>query len=427
MIRRIAVTIGLILLWALTVIAVVLAEATWFPEPDIERGSLASIEDHLVRELSDAVESERLGSASLVLVQNGRIAAKHGFGVADTETRAPVLADKTLYQTASVSKAVTAWGVMKLVEEGKIGLDEPVMRYLTRWRFPGSEEHRDKVTVRHLLTHTAGIDEGSGLRGFLPGETMQTLEETLTSTEGSAAGEPYPVRVVREPGSGMDYGNANYAILQLLIEDVTYQPFSDYMRLTVLRPLGMAKSGFGMGTLAAKGREPDLAPNFDRRLNVQPRRRYPATAAVALYATAEDLANFARAFSGDNPVLEEATVKLMLIPQAGTAGSWGLGQTLYVDNDSGGHVVAHDGGAYPAWGAMVRTNPATGNGFVLLVSGGTGAVNRLSHDWVYWETGKTTAAGRRQLVYDRLKSPGAALIIIGAALILVWRLWGSWK
>src|SRR5688572_12901000 len=285
-IRRIAVTIGLILLWALIVLAVAAAEANWFPEPDIERGKLSSIENHLVRELSDAAENERLGSASLVLVQNGRIAAKHGFGVADTETRAPVLADRTLYQTASVSKAVTAWGVMKLVEEGKIALDDPVMRYLTRWRFPGSGEHRGKVTTRHLLTHTAGIDEGTGLRGFLPGETMQTLEEALSSTDSSTAGEPYPVRVVREPGNSMDYGNANYAILQLLIEEVTHQQFSDYMRESVLHPLGMANSGFGMDVLAAEGRERDLAPNFDGRLNVQPRRQYPATAAVALYATA---------------------------------------------------------------------------------------------------------------------------------------------
>jgi CubicO group peptidase (beta-lactamase class C family) len=411
----------LILLWALAVIAAVLAEASWFAHPAVARGDLASIENHLVQKLGDATADKKLGSAALVLIQGGRIAAEHGFGVANVETQAPVKPDRTLFQLASVSKAVTAWGVMKLVEEGKIGLDELVMRHLKRWRFPGSEAHRDKVTVRHLLSHTAGLDEGLGFGGFLQGEKIQTLEEALTSTEGSTAGAPRGVIVAREPGQGMAYGNGNYAVLQLLIEEVTQQPFADYMKAAVLRPLGMTKSSFDLDALASEGREQDLAPNFDSGLNHQPRRRYTATAAVALYATAEDMALFARAFAGENPVLRRETLKQMMMPQPGTAGSWGLGLTLFVENDAGGYVVGHDGGAYPAWGAMVRTNPATGDGFVLMVSGSRGAVNQLGHDWVYWETGKVTFEARRQLVYDRL-APASVAIILGAIALALWKL-----
>jgi CubicO group peptidase (beta-lactamase class C family) len=403
------------------VIAVVFAEAFWFAHPSVARGDSAAIENHLVQKLGDATANKKLGSAALVLVRGGKIAAEHGFGVANAETRAAVRADQTLFQLASVSKAVTAWGVMKLVEEGRLGLDEPVMRRLKRWRFPGSEAHRDKVTVRHLLSHTAGLDEGSGLGGFLPGEKIQTLEEALSSTEGSTADEPRAVTVAREPGTGMAYGNANYAILQLLIEEVTHRPFADYMEEAVLQPLGMTKSSFDFDALASEGREPDLAPNFDSGLNRQPRRRYTATAAVALYASARDLAQFARAFAGENPVLRQETLKQMMTPQPGTAGTWGLGLTLYVENDAGGYVVGHDGGAYPAWGAMVRTNPATGNGFVLLVSGSRGAVNQLGHDWVYWETGKVTFEARRQLVYDRLV-PASAAFIFGAIALALWKL-----
>ena len=426
-VRRVAATLGLVLLWALIVAAVIFAESMWFPEPNIERGDPAVIESYLVEKLSDAVSSGRLGSASLVLIHDGKITARHGFGIANTGTRSPVLPERTLYQTASVSKAVTAWGVMRLVEEGKIGLDEPVMRYLTRWRFPESDQRRDRVTVRHLLTHTAGLDEGSGLRGFSLDEPMQTLEEALSATQGSTAERPIPVTVAAEPGSRMAYGNANYAILQLMIEEVTQRPFADHMSEAVLRPLGMMNSEFGLDALKARGREVDLAPNFDAWLNEQPRRSYPASAAVALYATAEDLGQFARAFSGGNPVLSRETLELMMTPQGGTSATWGLGPTLYVENGNGGHVVGHDGGAFPAWGAMVRTNPATGNGFVLLVSGGRGAVNRLSHDWVYWETGKVTSEGRRQYMYDRFKWPGWALILAGAALVLLWQLRRSWK
>src|SRR5687768_1484876 len=135
MLRKILITIGLVLGWTLLVIAVVSAEAFQFARPAVERGNFSSIENHLVERLNGAIEDRTLGSATLALVRNGDIAATHGFGTSDGETRSPVRTDQTLYQMASVSKAVTAWGVMKLVQEAKVGLDEPVMRYLTRWRF----------------------------------------------------------------------------------------------------------------------------------------------------------------------------------------------------------------------------------------------------------------------------------------------------
>jgi CubicO group peptidase (beta-lactamase class C family) len=415
---------GWLLLWALVVIAVVFAEAVWFAHPAAPRGDLASIESHLVQKLGDATGNKKLGSAALVLLQGGEIAAEHGFGVANTETQAPVKTDQTLFLVASVSKAVTAWGIMKLVEEGKLSLDEPVMPRLKRWQFPGSEAHRDKVTVRHLLSHTAGLDDGLGYGGFSPGEAIQTLEESLALTKDSTVGEPRGVRVVREPGKAMAYSGGGYTVLQLLIEEVTQRPFADYMKEAVLQPLGMTQSSFDLDAIASEGRAQNLAPSFDAELKPHPHRRYTAKAAVSLYATPRDLARFVRAFAGENPVLGRETVKRMMTPQPGTAGTWGLGHTLYVENDAGGHVVGHSGGTYPAWGAMVRVNPATGNGMVLMVSGGRGALNQLVHDWVYWETGKVTFEARRQIVYDRLlKGSGLVAIILGAIVLVVWKLW----
>jgi CubicO group peptidase (beta-lactamase class C family) len=401
------ITAGSILLWTCTVVAAAAGEALWFAQPAVVRGDVRSVETHLVQALEGAAADGRVGSAALVLVHGGRVAARHGFGVS-ADTRSPVETNRTLYQMASVSKAVTAWGVMKLVEQGVLNLDAPVTRYLERWRFAGSDQQREKVTVRHLLSHTAGLDEGAGLRGFAPGERIQTLEETLSG-----------VTVATTPGTSLSYGNANYAVLQLLIEDVTKQSFATYMNGAVLRPLGMTTAIFSDDALVSEGRDRDLAPNFDAGLTLRPRRRYPASAAVALYATAEDMAHFVRAFTGANPVLAPETLRSMLAPQPGTSGAWGLGLTLFVENGTGGHVVGHDGGAYPAWGAMVRVNPATGNGLVLLVSGSRGAVNQLGHDWVYWETGQITAAARRQIVYRRLV-PATAAVVAGGALLGVW-------
>jgi hypothetical protein len=112
----------------------------------------------------------------------------------------------------------------------------------------------------------------------------------------------------------------------------------------------------------------------------------------------------------------------MLIPQPGTNGTWGLGQTLFVENDAGGHVVGHVGGTYPAWGAWMRVNPASGSGMVMMVSGGRAALNQLGHDWIYWETGKLTFEARRQVVQNRVV-PATAAIVFGAIAIMLVR----WK
>jgi CubicO group peptidase (beta-lactamase class C family) len=418
--RKLLVTTGLILLWTLAVIAAVLTEAIWFAAPAVQRGDVASIEQHLTQQLNEAATNHKLGTAALVLIQGGKIVAEHGVGVANAETQAPAKADQTLFIVGSVSKAITAWGVMKLVEEGKLGLDDPVMRHLKRWRFPGSEAHRDKVTVRHLLSHTAGIDDGFGFSGFAPGEPVQMLEESLTFPKDTNGGAPHGVTVARAPGTAMSYSSAGYTVLQLLIEDITQQSFAAYMQAAVLQPLRMTKSSFDLDAILAEGRASDLARNYDGDLQPQAHRRYTAQAAVSLRTTARDLAQFVVAYTRANPVLKPETLKLMMTPQPGTGGTWGLGQTLYVANDAGGFVGGHSGAAFPASGATLRVNPATGNGFVLLASGGRGATNQLPHDWLYWETGKVTNEARLQIAQNRAGA-AFAVMALGAVVLALWQ------
>lgn len=417
MLRKLLVITGWTLLWALVVVLAVLAEAIWFAQPAVTRGDVASIENHLVQKLQAAAAQRKLGSAALVLMQGGKIVAQHGFGVANVEMQAPVKTDQTLYLLASVSKAVTGWGVMKLVQDGKLGLDEPVMRHLKRWRFPGSETYRDKVTVRHLLSHTAGIDDGFGFSGFAPNEPVQTLEESLTFPKDTNSGEPHGVTVNREPGTAMSYSSAAYTVLQLLIEEVTGQSFAEYMKTAILQPLGMTRASFDLDAITAEGRAQDLAPNFDRDLKTHPHRRYTAMAAVSLRVTAHDMAQLLLAYTRANPVLKPETLKQMLTPQPGTSGSWGLSHTLYLDNDAGGYVVGHGGGAFPASGAVMLVNPATGDGFALLTTGGAGA---SPQDWIYWETGKLTFEARRQTAQNRIV-PALVAMLVGAVVIALWK------
>jgi CubicO group peptidase (beta-lactamase class C family) len=348
-------------LWIALVAAAVSIEARWFPLPEIPRGDHAAMEEYAVRTMRRAEWQGTFGSAGLVLIRGGKVVAEQYFG-AHREPK--------LYKTASVSKAVTSWGVLKLVQAGTLHLDEPVLSRLKRWRFPGSNpEWAAKVTIRHLLSHTAGFQADD-------------------------------LQLVTAPGTEFRYSNSTFYALQNLVEDVTGQPFHAYMRAEVLLPLGMSTA-----TYLFEDKD-NLATSFDSRLRPQPHRRDEMVAAVGLYASARDLAQFARAFHGP------------IQPQP-AAGSWGLGHNLFVRSREGGYITGHDGGSRPAWGASVRVNPFTGNGLVLVTSGGQNAMAGLPDTWVYWESGEVNPQARWDSVYRRM-IPASVLMICGV--FLIWRM-----
>jgi CubicO group peptidase (beta-lactamase class C family) len=415
--RKATLTTGLFLLWSFIVVGFFIAEEK-LKKPPVHRGSAASIEGYMAQRLRDAVTQRRLGCATMALVQNGKIVAEHGFGIANPETKAPAKTNQTLFLLSSLSKAVTAWGIMKLVQDGKLSLDEPVMQHLKRWRFPGSETYRDKVTARQLLCHTAGLADGYGHSGFLPGEKIQSIEESLNLPKDANTGTGHAAVIVTEPGTVMSYSSAGYAVLQLLIEEITGKPFQTYMREAILLPLGMKQSDYDVDAVIAAGRQLDLAPNYDLALQPNPHRRYTNMAGVSLRSTAHDLAQLVTAYHNENPVLTKETLQQMATPQPGTSQSWGLGHTLYTENNAGGYVIGHGGGAFPASGAEMRLNPATGDGMVLLATGTQGLISELSDAWTYWETGKK-AFDIRNIVHKRLVHALAA-IVLGATAIIIW-------
>lgn len=416
--RKLAITTGWIILWVAIVIAFFLAEEI-LSTPAVERGSRASIEKYVVQKFNKALSQKRLGSAAIAIVQNGKIASEHGFGVANSETNAAVKTNETLYLLSSLSKAVTAWGIMNLVEEKKIGLDEPILPHLKRWRLPGSETYRHKVTIRQLLSHTAGLQDGYGHSGFLPGQKVQSIEESLNMPNDANTGKPHAAIIVTEPGTVMSYSSAGYAVLQLLIEEITGKPFNDYMQQSVLRPLGMSKSTYSMDSIITQGRKDNLATNYDLDMKAHPHRTYSNMAGVSLRSTAHDLALLVMAYYNPNPVLTNESLKQFGMPQPGTSLTWGLGHTLYGENNSRGFVLGHGGGAFPASGAEMRVNPATGNGIVILASGTQGLITEVADTWTYWETGKKSF-DIRNVVRKRMLHAIAA-IIIGVLAIVLWR------
>lgn len=379
-------------------------------------------------EVAKQQSSKHPGNLALVVIDKGRVAGAHFMSIGQ-----PVDAD-TLFQMASVSKWVTAWGVLTLVEAGKIDLDAPVSRYLTRWQLPKTGFDNDQVTVRRLLSHTAGLTDGLGYCGFAPGQPLQPLPASLTAAADACPLTGGAVAVGAKPGE-WQYSGGGYSLLQLLIEDVSSRPFADYMEVAVLTPLGMRRSTFR----TRAGGAPNTAAFFDSDGSPAPDNAYTAAAAASLYASAADLVRFVNAHTQANDgapagrgVLSPETVALLKRPEAMLLGRphWGLGVRLYAPARTGGYVFGHDGGNAPAVNTALRIDPATGDAMIALSTGGNVLASRLASAWLRQrvevadlpERGFNPMAALALLWGERVWLGGGAMVICVTGAIALWRL-----
>ncbi len=374
-IRLIVVTLIAVCGWAVLVFAAL--DHGLFRLPLAERGE----NERFLAAAHDLAEERNRGNLALVMIEDGNEVGS--FAMSEGE---PVGRD-TLFQTASLGKWLTAWGVMSLVEEGRIDLDAPVSTYLSRWRLPESEFDERGVTVRRLLSHMSGLGDGLGYDGFGSPRDVQTLEESLTRAADASPGKSGEVRLESEPGSSWQYSGGGYTLLQLMIEEVSGQDFADYMDDAVFDPLGMERTTFDYDEAVSLG----LAENFKPDGTTEPFRRYTALAATSMFTTAEDLAIFLKAQgpNGSDAVLSSQTRRLIATPHASRMGAdiWGLGAMLYAPVNDGNFVIGHDGQNDPAINAAARLDPASGDGIVVLSTGSDLLATEIGGEWVFWKTG----------------------------------------
>jgi CubicO group peptidase (beta-lactamase class C family) len=334
------------------------------------------------------IDKTRRGNVAFVLIENGKV-----FGEHFTSAGQPVDRD-TLFQVASMSKWLTAWGVMTLVEAGKLDLDAPVSTYLTRWSLPKSEFDNNGVTVRRLLSHTAGLTDGLGYGGFKPGQPVQPIVESLTRASDASPGKSGAVLVGIAPGSEFRYSGGGYTLLQLILEEVSGQSFSNYMKRAVFVPLGMTRSTYSVDVDGAP--VSNVAEFFDADGKPAIHYRFTSLAATSLYTSAADMARFIQAHvkgpSGEpagRSVLKPSTLEEMRRSHAKQFGFeiWGLGTMLYAGNNAGGWVIGHDGHNEPAINTSARVDPRTGNGIVILQTGNELLATTLGGEWLFWLTG----------------------------------------
>lgn len=392
------------------------AREGWLKPMPAARGDVAGF----MRWAEDRCAADARGNVAIVLLEGGDVA--QSFFASQGR---PVDAD-TLFQVASLSKWLTAWGVMTLVEEGRIDLDAPVSRYLTRWRLPPGDYDNDQVTVRRLLSHTAGLADGLGFMGFAPGETLPTIEAELSAPADVMPGASGAVRVGAPADGTWRYSGGGYLILQLLIEEATQQPFDAYMRRAVFEPLGMQNSTF------VDPDEERLAEFYAADGSPATHYRFTATGAASLYTSAADLTRFLQAHlegkDGAPPgrgVLAPETLDAMRAPEArvGFLPLWGIGHTLYAPNGQGGFIIGHDGANFPAINTTARLDPATGYAIIVLETGSESLAREIGGAWTFWRTGVVPLD--TLVLFDLPWILGVfalgAVVIVGVAILLARR------
>ncbi len=324
------------------------------------------------------LSSEPHGDVAIALIANSQIAGEHYIGLVDAVNR------ETVFPVASMRKWVTAVGVMLLVHAGKIDLDAPVARYLTRWTLPASRFNLNGVTARRLLSHTAGLTDGLGFGDYRLDERVPTLEESLRTPRAST-GQPTPIAVGYEPGSRWQYSGGGYLILQLLVEEVTQQPFAAFMRQAVFDPLKLQCSSFESAS------SPNAAEAYDAAGRAAPRFQYAAAGATGFSTCVRDMVRWVQAQVQGGPTapLDADLLRRMREPHGRQFGAdiWGLGTMLYAPTAGDAFVFGHDGQNEPAINAAVRINPDNGDAIVVLTSGGRRLATRLAAEWTYSQTG----------------------------------------
>lgn len=238
--------------------------------------------------LAERMKKYNINGVSIAVIHNYKIEWARGYGYADVSENRSVTVN-TLFQAASVSKSLNAVGVLRLVQEKKLDLNADINKYLLTWKFPYDEKSNKKqITLTNLLSHTAGLTI-HGFPGYAKGDSLPTLPQVL---DGRKPANTEAVRSSDEPGNRVNYSGGGITISQMIVMDVTQQPYEIFMQKNVLDPLGMKSSSYRQPPSAAY--EKILATGYKADGNEIPGKYhiYPEQAAAGLWTNPVDLCKY---------------------------------------------------------------------------------------------------------------------------------------
>lgn len=336
------------------------------------------------RNIRERMKHYHVPGVSIAVIDQGKITWAKGYGVKDAESKEPVTSE-TFFQAASISKPVTALAALHLVEKSLLSLDLPVNEKLQSWKIPDNRfSKKEPVTLRHLLTHNSGLT----IHGFPGYGVTSKIPSIIQVLDGKKPANTGPVRVNILPGSQFRYSGGGFTVAQLLIEEVTQKPFFEFMKDTVLDPIGMKHSTFQQPLPPDKAPMASSAHEADGRVIEGKWHVYPEQAAAGLWTTPSDLCRFAlelqKSASGEsNKIISRDMTQKMLTPGKG---NWGLGISV---SDSGGIKSFSHGGGNKGFICYLFAYVSEGRGAVVMTNSDNGGDLRseifrslsLVYDW----------------------------------------------
>jgi D-alanyl-D-alanine carboxypeptidase len=299
--------------------------------------SAQSIDDYVNQQMTQ----HHIPGMSVSVIKDGKTLVSKGYGLANVELNVPAT-ENTVYQLASVTKQFTATGIMMLVQEGKLGLDDKISAKLSDLPVIWAN-----VTIRQLLTHTSGIKDYTSVSGFDKNVRCDmTKAEVLQLVADAPLDFP--------SGTKFNYSNTGYFLLGMIIEKVTGKVYGDFLRERIFQPLGMTATQFNDIHTVIKNRasgymlDGQIIQNADFVSPTQP------FAAGSLVSTVVDMAKWDAALDTEK-LLPRAALDSMWVPAKladGTVTTYGFGWGWQLKN---GHPIAgHDGGINGFTTSIVR-------------------------------------------------------------------------
>ena len=320
----------------------------------------------------------------LGVVRNGSPEFFYRHGLADIAANTPATED-TVFRIGSLTKTFTAVAVMQLWEHGLVDLDAPANDYLRAYRLVPAKASWRPATVRHLLTHTAGVPEWVHplrmvrTRWFGESYAMDEPVPTLAEFYGGA------LRLAVEPGNVWAYTDHGFATLGQIVEDVTGQPLDRYFGENVFGPLGMSTSDL-LRSERVKGR---LARGYtlgSKGAKALTDRQGVTAAAGAIYSTPRDMARYVAALVGggageQGAILKPDTLTMMFQPHYQPDPRIpGMGLAFWRVN-LGGHPAVEHQGVVPGFNSQIHLAPADGVAVMAFING-----SRNASGWLTGET-----------------------------------------
>ena len=327
--------------------------------------------DRIERRIEQIIGRRQLVGLAIGMVGPEGLMFFRGHGRADTAAGRPIT-QETVFRVASITKTFTAMAVVQLVEEGLVELDAPANDYLRELRLVPADPGHRPATVRHLLSHSAGVGELARVSGLVRPDFGESVpaDEPLPTVAEFYGGR---IQLRSEPGTSFTYGNHSPTVLGQLVEDVTGDALADVFRTRIFEPLGMAHSDLlrspSVRAAMATGYEPSR-----RGWRAVPERDMVTAGAASVYSTTADMARYVAALLGGGAndhgrVLAPASLAEMYRPQFQPDPRLpGMGLGFFRARIDGHAVVEHQG-VHPGFHSHMCLAPDDGRGVLAFTNG----------------------------------------------------------